>query len=221
MKKLELIIFDMDGVLIDSEKFYMKSEQQIVESFGKEVEIDYFRQFCGTTQDHIWSNIKKDFDLPETLENLKIKAKKQLLHLFDTEEVELIPGITEILPKLKAAGYKLAVASSTEKAIIKEHLTGLNLIQHFDFIKSAEEVAHSKPAPDVFLRTAADLNVPFSQAIVIEDSTNGIQAAKSAEMICVAFNNPIYPPVDQTKADIIIDDMTKLTPDFLKEVFEK
>lgn len=221
MKKLELIIFDMDGVLIDSEKFYMKSEQQIVESYGKEIEIDYFRRFCGTSQDHIWSNIKKDFDLPDSLEDLKIKAKKQLLYLFDTEKVELIPGITEVLPKLKAAGYKLAVASSTEKEIIKEHLTGLNLIQYFDFIKSGEEVPRSKPAPDVFLRTASDLNVPFSQSLVIEDSTNGIQAAKSAEMVCIAYNNPIYPPVNQAKADVIIEDMTKLTPEFVEEIFNK
>ncbi|MEG0286410.1 MAG: HAD family phosphatase [Vagococcus sp.] len=173
MKKLELIIFDMDGVLIDTEKFYMKSEYQIIKSFGKEVELDYFSRFCGTTQDNIWGNLKKDFDLPQSLEELKVIAKKQLLHLFETEKVELIPNIAESLAELKSAGYTLAVASSTENAI------------------------------------------------VIEDSTNGIQAAKNAEMLCVAYNNPAYHAVDQTKADVIISDMTYLTSELLENLFDK
>jgi len=199
----------------------MKSECQIVESYVKEVDVAYFGRFCGTTQDHIWSNIKKDFDLPDSLEDLKIKAKKQLLYLFDTEKVELIPGIKDVLPKLKEAGYKLAVASSTEKPIIKEHLKSLGLIEYFDFIKSGEEVANSKPAPDVFLATASDLDVLPSNTIVIEDSTNGIKAARAAEMICVAYNNPAYPSVDQTEATVIINDMEKLTPSFLENLFNQ
>ena len=221
MKKLELIIFDMDGVLIDTEKFYMKSEYQIIKSFGKEVELDYFSRFCGTTQDNIWGNLKKDFDLPQSLEELKVIAKKQLLHLFETEKVELIPNIAESLAELKSAGYTLAVASSTEKPIIQSHLDNLNLSQYFDYIKSGEEVEHSKPAPDVFLAVAKDLNLPTENAIVIEDSTNGIQAAKNAEMLCVAYNNPAYHAVDQTKADVIISDMTYLTSELLENLFDK
>lgn len=219
MKKLELIIFDMDGVLIDSEKFYLKSEQQILSRFGKEVELEYFSQFCGTTQDHIWGNIKKDFDLTQSLDELKVIAKEQLLYLFETEKVDLIDGITTILPKLKQAGYKLAVASSTEKEIIIQHLTQLNLLDYFDFVKSAEEVEHSKPAPDVFLATAADMGVAVENVVVIEDSTNGIKAAKSAEMFCVGFSNPNYPKVDQSLADVRISDMNKLTPEFLEPFF--
>lgn len=211
----------MDGVLIDSEKFYMKSEYQIIKGFGKEVELAYFGKFCGTTQDNIWGNLKKEFDLEPSLEELKVIAKKQLLHLFETEKVALIPSITESLAGLKKAGYMLAVASSTEKEIIKQHLTDLKLIQYFDYIKSGEEVENSKPAPDVFLAVAEDLEIPISNTIVIEDSTNGIQAAKNAEMLCVAYNNPAYSTVDQTKADVIISDMNRLTPVFLEEVFRK
>ena len=221
MKKLDLIIFDMDGVLIDSEKFYQKSEQQILKKLGKEVSLEYFAKFCGTTQDYIWGNIKEDFALPQSLEELKKIAKEELLYLFETEKVELISNVPLALKALKEAGYKMAVASSTEKEIIKKHLTELNIIDYFDYIKSGEEVERSKPAPDVFLATAKELNVPAENTIVIEDSTNGIKAAKSAEMICVAFNNPDYLPVDQTLADVIISDMTLLTPDFLEELFNK
>lgn len=221
MTQLKLIIFDMDGVLVDSEKFYMKSELQVIQSFGKEASEDYLRSFCGTTQDFIWGSIKKDFALDISLEDLKIKAKNQLIYLFETEEIEAIEHVEKTLSNLKKAGYLLAVASSSEREIIKRHLIELDFLKYFDLITSSEEVAHSKPAPDVFIAVAEELKVPTEHVIVIEDSTNGIKAAKNAEMICIGYNNLNYPPINQEAADIIISNMSEITPEFLEELVNK
>lgn len=218
MKQFKLIIFDMDGVLVDSEKFYMKSEQEVIESFGEKATEEYLRSFCGTTQDFIWGSIKQDFNLDINLEDLKVKAKDQLVHLFETEEIESIESVEDVLANLKGSGYLLAVASSSEREIIKRHLTDLDFLKYFDLIKSSEEVENSKPAPDVFLSVAEELSVSVDEVLVIEDSTNGIKAAKKAGMYCVGYNNLNYPPINQSEADVIITDMSVITNEFLKQL---
>ena len=216
---LEAIIFDMDGVLIDSEKFYMESEQLILKSFGIEVEPLHFRKYCGTTQDYIWSHIKEEFDLTASVEELKKIAPKYLLKLFKEKGVELIPGVRKIITELSVSPLKTAVASSTGKQLIKEHLTELDIVTCFDTLQSGEEVANSKPAPDVFLKAAEVLGVKPENCLVIEDSRNGVLAAKAAGMTCIGFNNLNYPPIDIKEADEIITDMSVLTLDFLKEKY--
>ncbi|UNM89287.1 HAD family phosphatase [Vagococcus sp. CY52-2] len=213
-----LVIFDMDGVLIDSEKFYMKSEQRVVESFGKKASIRDFRKYCGMTQTNIWSGIKSDFDLSKSVDELKVQGKESLEYLFETEPVELISGVLEILKGLKEGNVPMAVASSTGKNLILEHLTQLGIKDYFSLIKSAEEVGASKPNPKIFLETAKEFGVTPDKCIVVEDSTNGILAAKHAEMYCLAFSNPEYDPIDQSKADKIIDDFRVLTPKFVEMV---
>lgn len=218
---LEAIIFDMDGVLIDSEKFYMESEQLILKSFGIEVEALHFRKYCGTTQDYIWSHIKEEFDLPVSLEELKEMAPVYLLKLFKEKGVELIPGVEKLVTNLAKSPLKTAVASSTGKVLIKEHLTGLGIASCFDTLQSGEEVANSKPAPDVFLKAAEVLNVDPKNCLVIEDSRNGVLAAKAAGMTCIGFNNLNYPLIDIKEADEIITDMSVLTIEFMKQVFSR
>ena len=192
-----LVIFDMDGVLIDSEKFYMKSEQRVVEFFGKKASISDFRKYCGMTQTNIWSGIKSEFE---------------------TEPVELISGVLETLKGLKEGNVPMAVASSTGKKLILEHLTQLGIKDYFSLIKSAEEVGESKPNPKIFLETAKEFGVTPDKCLVVEDSTNGILAAKHADMYCLAFSNPEYDPIDQSKADKITDDLRVLTPKFVESV---
>lgn len=213
-----LVIFDMDGVLIDSEKFYMKSEQRVVESFGKKASIRDFRKYCGMTQPNIWSGIKSDFDLSKSVDELKVQGKESLEYLFETEPVELISGVLETLKGLKEGNVSMAVASSTGKNLILEHLTQLEIRDYFSLIKSAEEVGASKPNPKIFLETAKEFGVTPDKCVVVEDSTNGILAAKNAEMYCLAFSNPDYDQIDQSKADKITDDLRVLTPNFVETV---
>ncbi|MGY3704417.1 hypothetical protein BW731_07115 [Vagococcus martis] len=213
-----LVIFDMDGVLVDSEKFYMKSEQRVVESFGKKASISDFRKYCGMTQTNIWSGIKSDFDLPESIDELKAQGKKSLEYLFETEPVKLISGVLETLTGLKEGNIPMAVASSTSKKLILEHLTHLGIKEYFSLIKSAEEVGVSKPNPKIFLETAKEFGVTPGNCLVVEDSTNGILAAKNAGMYCLAFSNPEYDRIDQSKANNITDDLRILTPHYLGQV---
>lgn len=220
MSELKLVIFDMDGVLIDSENFYMRSEQQVVNDCGKEAELSYFRKYCGTTQDYIWSHIKEDFELSASVDELKKRGKEALDSLFRKEQVQLISHVNELFSPLKDAGFKIAVASSTAKELIIEHLTELGIYSYFDLVKSGEEVAQSKPNPDVFLAAAKELGIPKENCLVVEDSTNGILAAKRAGMVCIGYNNLDYPPVNQEEANWIITDMSELTPYFVKKVYQ-
>jgi len=208
---LEAVIFDMDGVLIDTEKFYMRSEQQIVAKYGIDVPASHFTKYCGTTQDYIWQNIKDEFNLPASLEQLKEIAPIYLEKLFDTEGVTMIDGIPELLAELSASPLKLAVASSTKQALIHKHLSSIGLSDYFDVMESAENVKHSKPAPDVFLKTAELLGVNPENCLVIEDSSNGVKAAKNAGMVCIAFKNPEFPSQDTRLADLEVTRIEDIT----------
>lgn len=211
MANKTVVIFDMDGVLIDSEQFYMQSECDIVRSFQKEASIQDFRKYCGLSQNDLWTQIKKDYQLDASVDTLISLGKERLHHLFLTHDVPIIPGVKEALERLKSQHLTLSVASSSPKTLILNHLKSLGILKYFSVIRSGEEVRKSKPSPDIFISVSEELSVPVEHCVVIEDSTNGILAAKRAGMTCIAFNYPKYDPVDQTKADYIIHDFDELT----------
>ena len=206
MKK---IIFDMDGVIVDSEYTYLESKTEILKKAGRARPIDYQYQFMGTTYEVMWQKMKDELELPNDISYYIEEMNFLRSEMIKKDGIRSIKNAIELVKDLSSKGYELAVASSSPKNEIIKNLTQLGIINFFKVIVSSEEVPRSKPKPDVFLRAAKLLKVNPSDCIVIEDTRNGTLAAKAAGMYCIGFANPDYPVQNLSMADMIITDLSK------------
>lgn len=204
--KFKAVIFDMDGVIIDSEPFYQEVQIDLFHKMGITIPPEEYNTFIGAGMREMWNMIKSSRNLKQPIEEL-IKLNNSVLLEYFKESAALVPTphFTDFLASVLSAGMKTAVASSTAKPIIEVILKKLNLYDFFNNIVSGNEVENGKPAPDIFLETASRLNVIPSDCIVVEDSFNGVKAAKSAGMYCLGYHNPNSGNQDISAADRIIN----------------
>ena len=215
---LKAVIFDMDGVLVDSEPLHYEINKLTAERHcGITLDYEYYKQYIGSTVFFMWDKIKKDFSFD----------KYTTQELFDLSEVikdELVS--TKGYPEVKGAvnfvksiadDFKLAVASSSCLANIENNMKNLGLTC-FDKLVSGTLVKNPKPAPDVFLEAARQLGVEPNECIVIEDSSNGAKAAKAAGMACIGFLNPSSGEQDLSMADYLFEDFDGIDGAFLQMV---
>lgn len=195
----------MDGVLVDSEPLYLDVNQFFFKQNGFEINVEEYKSFIGISATKMWSYIKEKFNLTQTNEELKELEKERKYEKL--KETDLVPtaGVVDFLEILKKNDYILTIASSAMRKNIDLILDKLDIKKYFDFIVSGEDVTRGKPNPDIFLKVANHYDKLPTDCIVIEDSTNGVLAAKSAGMFCIGYNNPNSGKQDLSKADLIVD----------------
>jgi len=208
---LKNIIFDMDGVIVDSEYTYLESKTKIINDAGFDKPISYQYQFMGTTYEYMWQTMKEELGLPKEVNFYIAEMNRLREEMIKKNGVLEIKNVKDVLYDFKNKNYRLAVASSSPKEEIIRNLTELEIINYFEFMVSGEEVDQSKPSPDIFLKTAELLEVSPNKCIVIEDTTNGVKAAKNAGMYCIGFKNPDYPKQDLELADQIVSNLMDIT----------
>lgn len=216
MKKY--FIFDMDGVLIDSEPVHQQILSQTFQELGISLLDEYYYTLVGMAAGPMWEKIKADFALHEEVGSLVKKHKVLKGQLLLSYTIPATPGILSLLNRLKLEGYVMAVASSSPKLLIESYTSQLHIQSFFQEFVSGEEVSRSKPFPDIFLKTADLLGVLPSVCIVIEDSRNGVVAAKSAGMFCIGYKNEHSGPQDLSMADVIIEHFDEITSEFLSNL---
>lgn len=204
---MKRIIFDMDGVLVDSEYTYLQSKTDILHEQGFMKDISYQYQFMGTTYDYMWQTMKDELGLPDSVASYIDKMNRYRQAMIERDGVRAIKNSVELVDELGKRGYQMAVASSSPKFEIMRNLRQLGITSQFAHLVSGEEVARSKPNPDIFKKAADLLQVSADDCIVIEDTRNGVLAAKAAHMYTIGFADPDYPKQDLSKADIIVTDM--------------
>ncbi len=216
---IKAILFDMDGVIINSEPIHSKVESSLLVELGAKVTEDDFLKYAGMPFDAIAADVlKKDKDDPVIKDVVKKKFDR-MLPLCE-KELKTYPNVTETLKQLKKE-FSLALASSSISVFIKYVIKKFNLSDNFDVVVSAaDDVKNGKPAPDIFLKAAEKLNVKPEECVVVEDALNGIKAAKAAGMKCIANTNS-FPKDKLTEADLIIDNFNELTIDTIKQLGEK
>lgn len=180
-RNVQAIIFDMDGVLVDSEHVITKAAMLALKEYGVTVKESDFHPFTGTGEDRFIGGVAALYGLDYKLE-MKTRTYQIYLDIV-REEIRIFDGISELLRLLRAHGLKTAVASSADRIKVNANLpaAGIDPLL-FDAICSGDDVVHKKPAPDIFLLAASRLGIPPKNCIVIEDAVSGITAATAAGM---------------------------------------
>lgn len=208
---IHAIIFDMDGVLVDSEPFHIEIEKRQFRQNEILVSQEEHHRYLGVASDMMWKEISQNHKLDLPVEKLIEQNKSESILFFsELDDIPVMPGLIELLEKLQQKNYPRAVASSSFPEIIDLILEKTGLNKYFDVVVSSREAGKSKPEPDVFLLAAQKLGVHPENCLVIEDSKNGIKAAKSAGMKCIAFQGPGVNPENQKQADAVIFDFKEL-----------
>ena len=202
---VQTVIFDMDGVIVDTEPVHHFAYYQHFNELSIEVSDEMYRSFTGNSTRNIFQKLKAQFDLQEDVEDLILRKRHLFNEAFDLkEDLYLIDGVEDLIKDLHANGIQLIVASSASNVTINRVFTRFNLHQYFTHIVSGEDFPKSKPHPAIFEHAASLSIAPKENCIVIEDSTNGIQAAVSAGIFCVGYDSFHSKDQDLSKANIII-----------------
>jgi HAD superfamily hydrolase (TIGR01509 family) len=207
------VVFDLDGVLIDSEQLWDEVREQLARERGGRWSEQAQADMMGMSSTE-WSRYMHDvIGLAESPEEINAEVVRRLLARY-RESLPLLPGAVEAVERL-AERWPLGLASSSNREVIDAVLELAGIAGYFRATVSSEEVEHGKPAPDVYLEAARRLGVDPSSCAAIEDSRNGIRSAHAAGMRVIAIPNPHYPPSDDTLAlaDVVLQSLDELTPE--------
>jgi HAD superfamily hydrolase (TIGR01509 family) len=210
---IDAVVFDMDGVLIESEEIWDEIREAYVRERGGRYDDEIQRAMMGMSSPE-WSRyLHETAGLVESPDEINSEVVRRMLAAYH-ERLPLADGAVDAVHRL-AARFPLAVASSSNRPLINAVLEVSGLSECFTTTVSSEEVARGKPAPDVYLEAARRLDVPPEHCAAIEDSHSGIRSARAAGMRVIAIPNASYPPdadaLDQ--ADVVIRSLDELTPE--------
>jgi len=209
--RIAAVIFDLDGVLLDSEQLWDETREQLAKERGGRWHDRAQRDMMGMSSRE-WSRyMHETIGLPEPPEEINREVVERLATAY-RERLPVIPGAREAVERL-AARWPLGLASSSNRELIDLALELLGVRHLFEATVSSEEVARGKPAPDVYLEAARRLGVDPAHTAAIEDSHNGILAAKAAGMRVIAIPNRHFPPDERAlgQADVVLDSPAGLT----------
>lgn len=211
LKECKAFIFDMDGVLIDSENLYKGIEKELFDGVGIVMDHEEHISYQGSSNPVMWSRIKEKHGLSVPLEELVHMTEVKVVNYFNAMPViQPMPGVVELLARLKEKKIKLALASSSSIDVITIILAKTGLGHFFQEVADCTEAGAGKPDPAIFLLAQKKLGIPKENCVIIEDSTNGIMAALAAGIYCIAYNGPGSEHQDQSAADRIIKDFAEI-----------
>ena len=198
---IRAVVFDFDGLILDSEGPVYQAWAEVYERFGEELSLDFWRTIIGRGAGFFDPLADLEKRLGRPLEREAIRAEKRLRERELVEAQPVLPGVHEWREEAAGAGLKLGVASSSSRSWVLGHLDRLGL-DGWDCVRCADDVARPKPDPDVYLAALDCLGTAASGALAVEDSTHGIAAAKAAGLFCVAVPGPLTMESDLSAADL-------------------
>lgn len=201
----------MDGVIVDTEPVHHYAYNEQFKQLGITISPELYASFTGNSTKNIFERLRAHFDLKQEVDEL-VQTKRQLFNeAFDRkEDLYLLDGVEDLIKDLYTNGMQLVLASSSAHVTIQRIFNRFKLHPYFSHIVSGEDFPKSKPHPAIFLKAAALAETPVSQCIVIEDSTNGIMAAKAAGIYCIGYDSFHSKMQDYSLADQIITNFNEL-----------
>lgn len=201
---IEAVIFDMDGVLLDSEPLHDRVNLKILEDYGIRTDKSVTNPYVGRTSEALWNGMIEMFGLPEKAERLIARQWEMVISELPVSGITESDGLTGLLAEIERKGLRASVASSSRIAFVRAVFDHLKLWDWMESYTGGEEVQNGKPAPDIYLKAAEKLGIPPERCLAVEDSTAGILSAKTAGMITVGYKNPTSEGQDVSSADYTV-----------------
>lgn len=218
---LKAVIFDMDGVIIDSEPLHYRAYHAMFDEVGITVSAELYDSLTGKSTINVCKQLKDHFGLDQSPEELATIKRKHYDVIFENDkDFDLIEGVRDLIQNYFENGLTLVLGSSATMASIDRIFKRFNLDQYFKAKLSGAELKASKPHPEIFIKAAEATGFTPEECVVIEDATNGIEAAKGAGIFCVGFDSEHSKNQDYSKADLVINDFNEIHIEKLKPIFE-
>jgi HAD superfamily hydrolase (TIGR01509 family) len=208
---IRALIFDFDGLILDTEGPDYRAWLEIFREHGHELPFDLWSGVIGRAGDYFDAVEHLEGQLGQSLDRDAIRKRHKTRHLELIEEEAVLPGVLEYLDEARRLGLKLAIASSASRVWLTDHLSRLGLEEHWQTIHSRDEVARAKPDPDLYLAALRALGVEPEEAIALEDSPNGVKAARAAGIFCVAVPNPLTARLDLSEANLQLSSLQDMS----------
>ncbi|HOW60325.1 MAG TPA: HAD family phosphatase [Candidatus Moranbacteria bacterium] len=209
MHNIRAILFDLDGVIIDSEPLHFEAHKKVLEKYKIKLSLEDYMRFGVAKGDNIlYEKMSEKFGMPINKSEISQRKKQAYWEILD-KKGELMPEILEILQNFSKK-YDLAIVSSGVKASVEHVLDKFNVRKYFEVVITGEDVEKIKPFPDVYSKALEKLERSKEECIAIEDSQTGIEAAKNAGLKCIAIPNEFTKNHDFSQADIILSSAKEL-----------
>jgi HAD superfamily hydrolase (TIGR01509 family) len=204
------VIFDMDGVLIDSEPLHFGVLNEVLMADGHSVSFAEYEEFIGTTTDSMWNTLIERWVLARPRAEYEARYDEAIVRMLSSREWPPQPGVISLLARVRELGMRLGVASSSKRSWIEATLRSLRLGDVFEVVVAGDEVQDGKPHPEIYLRTAARLRVPPERCVAIEDSPHGTLSACQAGMSVLAVRTPYTAHMELPGAGRIVNSLAEL-----------
>ncbi|WYP26632.1 HAD family phosphatase [Alkalihalobacillus sp. FSL W8-0930] len=212
---MKAFIFDMDGVIVNSEPHHVEVEIATAKRYGATITEDDLAEYTGMVSEDMWGRVKEKHGLTGEIKDILTHAHTEKLKRLKESDLTPIEGIPGLMQKLSERNIPMAVASSSPREYIEAVLQKFNIEDHFTSVISGEEVNQGKPAPDIYLETAAVLGIDPKDCVVLEDSHNGARAAKAAGMTCIGYAAPDAGDQDLSITDTVVQAIDEIDVDQL------
>ncbi len=208
---LKSVLFDMDGVIVDTEPLHKKAYYKMFDEVGIDVSQTLYESFTGQSTLNICKRLVDDFKISEAPETLVSIKRKHFKYLFENDEsLALLDGVEDLIKEYFENGLQLVLASSASMPNINRIFERFDLNQYFVAKLSGADLKESKPHPEIFEKAAEVSGHKRAECFVIEDSTNGIKAAKGAGIFCVGYNSQHSKNQDYSQADLVIQNFEEI-----------
>ena len=212
---IKAIIFDMDGLMVDTEPLFMEATNKLLRKYGKKLSEKEYCSFVGISDELFWTKMKFKFELRERVDYY-IKARVELVNELIERKLAPMPGFVNLYNNLKRKGMKIAIASSSHRSNVTKIVNKLRI--QSDYTIYSEMVEQQKPNPEIYKKAVEGLNLETSECIAIEDSRVGVNAAIAAGLKCICIPNSYTKDQDHSKATMKLNSLNDVNDEVLNSL---
>lgn len=212
-------LLDLDGTLVDTRQLHLDSSNQVLKKYGYQLESEEFNSFIGWTENRFWNELVERYEIPEDVDLLIEQRTNEFLCLVQNSSIEPLPGVRELLERLRQLNIPCAIASNSPRDQIACIVKSSGLCDRISvWLSGLDDVKRGKPAPDVYVAAARALKLQPQQCVAIEDSFSGVVAARTAEAFVIAVPHPNHPDPNLNAAHLKLTSISEVIPIILESI---